>query len=117
MSYAGPTLERHAVELGNDVEKVRSDLQSPLLAERVAADLDSSDRSGVSGTPTFFVNGRRHYGAYDIDALSQDVSIAHARAQLGASSTVPGASGGGATVATAARTDAAAARPREETHR
>jgi protein-disulfide isomerase len=77
-------LERHAADLGLDVERFRSDLHSPLLAERVAADLDSADRSGVSGTPTFFVNGRRHYGAYDIDALSKDVSIAHARADLGA---------------------------------
>ena len=77
-------LERHAAELGLDVDRFRSDLHSPLLAERVAADLDSADRSGVSGTPTFFVNGRRHYGAYDIDALSKDVSIAHARADLGA---------------------------------
>ena len=64
------------------LDRFRDDLHSPLLAERVAADLDSADRSGVSGTPTFFVNGRRHYGAYDIDALSQDVSVAHARADL-----------------------------------
>jgi Na+/H+ antiporter NhaA len=77
-------LERHAADLGLDVEQFRGDLHSPLLAERVAADLDSADRSGVSGTPTFFVNGRRHYGAYDIDALSRDVSLAHARADLDA---------------------------------
>ena len=36
---------------------------------RVADDVDSADLSGVSGTPTFFINGRRHYGAYDIDTL------------------------------------------------
>jgi Na+/H+ antiporter NhaA len=77
-------LERHAADLGLDVERFLGDLHSPLLAERVAADLDSADRSGVSGTPTFFVNGRRHYGAYDIDALSRDVSLAHARADLDA---------------------------------
>ena len=35
-------------------------------AARVAEDVDSADLSGVSGTPTFFINGRRHYGAYDI---------------------------------------------------
>jgi Na+/H+ antiporter NhaA len=77
-------LERHAAGLGLDVERFLGDLHSPVLAERVAADLDSADRSGVSGTPTFFVNGRRHYGAYDIDALSRDVSLAHARADLDA---------------------------------
>jgi hypothetical protein len=36
----------------------------------VAEDVDSADLSGVCGTPTFFVNGRRHYGAYDIGTLS-----------------------------------------------
>ena len=39
-------------------------------AARVAEDVDSADLSGVSGTPTFFINGRRHYGAYDIATLS-----------------------------------------------
>jgi protein-disulfide isomerase len=36
----------------------------------------------VSGTPTFFINGRRHYGAYDIAALSTAVKAAGARARL-----------------------------------
>ena len=42
----------------------------------------SADLSGVSGTPTFFINGRRHHGAYDIDSLSaaaKAVSIAGVR--------------------------------------
>jgi protein-disulfide isomerase len=34
----------------------------------------------VSGTPTFFVNGRRHYGAYDLETLSSAVRLAGARA-------------------------------------
>ncbi len=38
---------------------------------RVAEDVASADESGVSGTPTFFINGRRHYGVYDIDALTR----------------------------------------------
>ena len=49
-------------------------------AARVAEDVDSADLSNVSGTPTFFVNGRRHYGAYDIDTLTQVVRVARARA-------------------------------------
>jgi len=48
----------------------------------VAEDVDSADLSGVSGTPTFFVNGRRHYGAYDIAVLSAAVRAAGARAAL-----------------------------------
>jgi protein-disulfide isomerase len=48
-------------------------------AERIAADLESADLSGVSGTPTFFVNGRRHYGAYDIGTLTETVRAARGR--------------------------------------
>ena len=48
----------------------------------MAEDVDSADLSGVSGTPTFFVNGRRHYGAYDIGTLSAAVRAAGARATL-----------------------------------
>ena len=43
-------------------------------------DVESADLSGVRGTPTFFVNGERHYGAYDISALSEAVRLARARA-------------------------------------
>jgi protein-disulfide isomerase len=32
--------------------------------------------SGVSGTPTFFVNGRRHQGVYDVDTLTREVKAA-----------------------------------------
>ena len=42
--------------------------------------MDTADLSGVSGVPTFFVNGLRHYGAYDIDALTSAVQAAKARA-------------------------------------
>jgi len=34
----------------------------------------------VSGTPTFFINGRRHHGAYDVAALTAAVRSARARA-------------------------------------
>jgi protein-disulfide isomerase len=48
-------------------------------AGRIAQDVDSADLSGVSGTPTFFVNDLRHYGAYDIATLSAAVKAARAR--------------------------------------
>ena len=47
---------------------------------RIAEDVDSADLSGVSGTPTFFINGQRHYGAYDLASLTAAVTTA--RAQL-----------------------------------
>jgi Na+/H+ antiporter NhaA len=72
----------HAQELGLDVERFADDLRARVGAARVADDVDSADLSGVSGTPTFFVNGRRHYGAYDIATLSAAVRAAGARAVL-----------------------------------
>ena len=47
---------------------------------RIARDVEGADASGVSGTPTFFVNGRRHHGAYDLETLSQLVRAAAAAA-------------------------------------
>jgi Na+/H+ antiporter NhaA len=72
----------YAEQLGLDVERFTDDLQRHVGAVRVADDVDSADLSGVSGTPTFFVNGRRHYGAYDIATLSAAVRAAGARAVL-----------------------------------
>jgi protein-disulfide isomerase len=46
--------------------------------------VESADLSNVSGTPTFFVNGRRHYGAYDLQSLSKAVKLAMARAKISA---------------------------------
>jgi Na+/H+ antiporter NhaA len=72
----------YAEELGLDVERFRDDLREGSGAGRVAEDVDSADLSGVSGTPTFFINGNRHYGAYDIATLSAAVRAAGARASL-----------------------------------
>jgi Na+/H+ antiporter NhaA len=77
-----PDLVRYAGELGLDVERFRDDLRRNTGAARVAEDVDSADLSGVSGTPTFFINGRRHYGAYDIATLSAAVTTARKRAAV-----------------------------------
>ncbi|MCD2196753.1 Na+/H+ antiporter NhaA [Actinomycetospora endophytica] len=77
-----PDLDRHAATLGLDVEVFRRDVHAPDAVERVAEDLDSADRSDVAGTPTFFVNGRRHFGAYDLKSLLHDVDVARTRAEL-----------------------------------
>jgi len=75
-----PDLVRYAADLGLDVERFRSDLRRHAGATSVAEDIDSADLSGVSGTPTFFINERRHYGAYDISTLSAAVVAARRRA-------------------------------------
>jgi Na+/H+ antiporter NhaA len=70
----------YARDLGLDVERFRDELRRREYAPRVAEDVASADESGVSGTPTFFINGRRHYGVYDIDALTVAVKAAKDRA-------------------------------------
>jgi Na+/H+ antiporter NhaA len=77
-------LVRYAEQLGLDVERFTNQLRDHAGAARVADDVDSADLSGVSGTPTFFINGRRHYGAYDIDTLTTEVRTARARASVAA---------------------------------
>ena len=53
----------YAEELGLDTDRFSEFLRDRRGARRVAEDVDGADLSGVSGTPTFFINGRRHYGA------------------------------------------------------
>jgi Na+/H+ antiporter NhaA len=74
-----PDLIGYARELGLDAERFEEDLRTREGSGRIARDVDSADLSGVSGTPTFFVNGLRHYGAYDIATLSAAVKAARAR--------------------------------------
>jgi protein-disulfide isomerase len=77
-------LAHHAEQLKLNVERFTNQLQDHSGAARVAEDVDSADLSGVSGTPTFFINGRRHYGAYDIETLKDEVRTARARALVAA---------------------------------
>jgi Na+/H+ antiporter NhaA len=70
----------YADELGLDVDRFTAELSDRAHAARVAGDVDGADLSGVSGTPTFFVNGRRHQGAFDVESLSAAVKAAGARA-------------------------------------
>ncbi|MGV9790897.1 Na+/H+ antiporter NhaA [Streptomyces sp. NPDC003435] len=75
-------LLRHAEDLGLDVKKFERDLQDRTGASRVAEDVETADRSGVAGSPTFFVNGRLHRGAYDLATLTESVRAAQERAAL-----------------------------------
>jgi Na+/H+ antiporter NhaA len=72
----------HAEEHGLDVERFWDELRRHEHAPRVAEDVGSADASGVSGTPSFFVNGRRHQGAYDVQTLTEAVRAAGQRARL-----------------------------------
>ena len=77
-----PDLVGYAASLGLDIPRFTDDLKQHTGAAHVAEDVDSADLSGVSGTPTFFINGIRHQGAYDIGTLSAAVRAARARAAI-----------------------------------
>ena len=74
----------YAGELGIDQDKFHNDMLMPECQEHITADLESADLSGVSGTPTFFINGRRHYGAYDVQTLKEAIRVARVRARIAA---------------------------------
>lgn len=72
-------LVRYAAQLGLDADQFHNDVMQHVHTGRIAQDVESADLSGVSGTPTFFVNEQRHYGAYDIETLKAVVTTARLR--------------------------------------
>ena len=76
-------LLRYAAQLGLDTGRFTADLRRHAGEAKITEDVDSADLSGVTGTPTFFVNGKRHRGAYDIDTLADAVRAAKAYALIG----------------------------------
>ncbi len=86
LDHQGDLLPRHlqayAQQLELDPDRFREDLRRHAHAARIEEDVDSADISGVTGTPTFFVNERRHEGAYDIETLAAAVRAAGARSVI-----------------------------------
>jgi protein-disulfide isomerase len=72
------SLLEYAEELGLDVRRFGHELLTQVHAPRVRRDFMGGVRSGVNGTPTFFVNGVRHDGAYDFVSLTSAVRLAMA---------------------------------------
>jgi protein-disulfide isomerase len=66
---AEPDLVHYARLLGLDVHTFERELIAGTYANRVAEDFLGGVRSGVHGTPTFFINGIRHEGSYDLPVL------------------------------------------------
>ena len=65
---------RYAEEIGvPDIPKFKAEISAETYAPRVQEDLASGVRSGVNGTPTFFLNGRRHNGGYDYESIMQAI--------------------------------------------
>lgn len=69
-------LLQYAAVLGLDTERFKWELQNHVFAHRVSEDAESGRHSRVSGTPTFFINGRRHDDTYTLDVLLSAVRSA-----------------------------------------
>ncbi|HVX45466.1 MAG TPA: Na+/H+ antiporter NhaA [Mycobacteriales bacterium] len=72
----------YAADLGLDPDRFRDDLLQRRFAGRVARDVESADISGVAGTPTFFITGRRHDGPQDLATLDAAISVARSHAAI-----------------------------------
>jgi predicted DsbA family dithiol-disulfide isomerase len=70
-----PTIFVIAEELGLPEIAVRNALETGQYRSKVRSDFVSGVRSGVNGTPTFFMNGVRHDGAYDYANLVAGIQM------------------------------------------
>lgn len=72
-SLAETDLLDYAAQIGLDVDRFQHELQAGVYAERVREDFLSGMRSGANGTPTFFINGLRYDGAWDLESLIEAI--------------------------------------------
>lgn len=66
----------YAEQLGLDIDQFERDLVDHTFESAVREDFRSGVRSGVNGTPTFFINGLRHNGGYDYKSLLNELIAA-----------------------------------------
>jgi len=69
-------LVSYAAQIGLDMDRFQIELAQHAHADRVREDFMSGVRSGVNGTPTFFINGRRHDGPFDLQSLTDAILMA-----------------------------------------
>jgi protein-disulfide isomerase len=60
------------------VDRFERDLEQHTFVPRIQADFDNGIKSGVQGTPTFFINGSLYQGSYDVESLHEAVTAARA---------------------------------------
>jgi protein-disulfide isomerase len=71
------SLIKYAAEIELDLQKLNSDLQKPEFVEKVENDFESGIRSGVNGTPSFFINGVKYNGSWE-----ENQFLAHLQSSL-----------------------------------
>ena len=65
----GGSLLVYAGRLGLDLDRFNADIESDAVLDRIRRDLESGERSGVEGTPSFFINDLKYEGAWDEESL------------------------------------------------
>ncbi len=65
----GLDLAAHAEEVGLDVDQWKKDMKEARFRDRVREDVATGLSSGVTGTPTFFINGTRYDGPFDFNSM------------------------------------------------
>ncbi len=68
-----------AQAIGLDVERFAEALRDGVHEAAIEADVTSADRSGVQGTPTFFIGDERHTGPYDAATLAERLEASRRR--------------------------------------
>ncbi|HXU68116.1 MAG TPA: thioredoxin domain-containing protein [Polyangia bacterium] len=71
-----PSLEKYAAQIGLNVEKFKSDLDSGKWKAKVDAEQQEGAKIGANGTPNFFINGKNFVGAQPLDAFKAKVEEA-----------------------------------------
>jgi protein-disulfide isomerase len=69
-------LLQYATMLDLDLPRFARDLNEHRYADRVREDFLGGVRSGVNGTPTFFINDVRHNGPFDLQSLLDAINNA-----------------------------------------
>jgi len=69
-------LHQYAIDLGLEADRFEHDRISPEVNSRIDRDVASGELSGVEGTPTFYVNGVRHDGSFEVDELRTAIGAA-----------------------------------------
>ena len=77
----GPDLLAYARAIGLDVTRFSSEVAAHVHLPKVSEDFMSGVRSGVNGTPTFYINGIRHDGGWDYSSLAVALQQAMLAAQ------------------------------------
>jgi protein-disulfide isomerase len=75
MALSDEHLVKYGVLAGADAGRIARDLENEAFADRIQADFSGGVRSGVNGTPTFFINGTRYDGNWtDVEGFARDLT-------------------------------------------